>query len=45
MRAVNAGPPFVVSEAEVRRLLAPTFTIERAFTPLRSPRDARGASG
>jgi SAM-dependent methyltransferase len=42
LRAVNAGPPFVVSEAEVRRLFAPTFTIERAFAPLRSARGRQG---
>jgi len=42
LRAVNAGPPFVVSEAEVRRLFARTFTIERAFAPLRSARGRQG---
>jgi hypothetical protein len=42
MRAVSAGPPFVVSKAEVRRLLAPAFTIERALTPLRSARGRQG---
>ena len=42
MRAVSAGPPFVVSKAEVCRLLAPAFTIERAFTPLRSARGRLG---
>jgi SAM-dependent methyltransferase len=42
LHAVNAGPPFVVSEAEVRRLLAPSFTIERAFAPLRSARGRQG---
>lgn len=42
LRAVSAGPPFVVSEAEVRRLFAPTFTIERAFAPLRSARGRQG---
>jgi len=38
LRALTPGPPFVVSPAEVRRLLAPAFTIERAFVPLRSAR-------
>jgi SAM-dependent methyltransferase len=42
LRALTAGPPFVVSPTEVRRLLAPTFTIERAFTPLRSARGRQG---
>jgi hypothetical protein len=42
LRAVNAGPPFVLSKAEVRRLFAPTFTIERAFAPLRSARGRQG---
>jgi methyl halide transferase len=42
LRAINAGPPFVVSEVEVRRLLAPIFTIERAFAPLRSARGRQG---
>ena len=40
--AVSAGPPFVVSKAEVRRLFAPMFTIERAFTPLSSARGRQG---
>ena len=38
LRALMAGPPFPVSRSEVRRLLAPAFTIERAFVPLRSAR-------
>ena len=38
LRALTPGPPFVVSAAEVRRLLAPSFWIERAGPPLRSPR-------
>ena len=38
LRAQSAGPPFVVSPDEVRRLLAPAFRIERAFAPLRSAR-------
>ena len=42
LRAVTAGPPFVVSPDEVRRLLAPAFTIERAFSPLRSARGRQG---
>ena len=42
LRALTAGPPFVVSPAEVRRLLRPAFTIERAFAPLRSARGRQG---
>jgi len=42
LRAQTPGPPFVVSPAEVRRLLAPMFTIERAFAPLRSARGRQG---
>jgi len=42
LRALTPGPPFVVSPAEVRRLLAPAFTIERAFDPLRSARGRQG---
>ena len=42
LRAQSAGPPFQVSPAEVRRLLAPSFRIERAFAP---PRSARGRQG
>jgi len=42
LRAQTPGPPFVVSPAEVRRLLAPAFTIERAFAPLRSARGRQG---
>lgn len=38
----SAGPPFVVSQAEVRRLVAPAFTIERAFTPRASARGRLG---
>jgi len=42
LRALTPGPPFVVSPAEVRRLLTPAFTIERAFDPLRSARGRQG---
>jgi methyl halide transferase len=42
LRWLTAGPPFVVSQAEVRRLLAPAFTIERAFTPRVSARGREG---
>jgi hypothetical protein len=42
LRALTAGPPFPVSRAEVRRLLAPHFVIERAFPPLRSARGRQG---
>jgi methyl halide transferase len=42
LRALTPGPPFVVSAAEVQRLLAPAFTIERAFAPLRSARGRQG---
>ena len=42
LRAQSAGPPFTVSPAEVRRLLAPAFRIERAFAP---PRSVRGRQG
>ncbi|PYN05550.1 MAG: hypothetical protein DME02_19365 [Candidatus Rokuibacteriota bacterium] len=42
LRAQSAGPPFVVSPDEVRRLLAPAFRIERAFAPLRSARGRQG---
>ena len=42
LRAQTAGPPFKVSQAEVRRLLAPAFRIERAFPPLRSARGRQG---
>jgi methyl halide transferase len=38
LRAQTPGPPFKVSQAEVRRLLAPGFRVERAFPPLRSVR-------
>src|SRR5207248_9143419 len=41
LRALTPRPPFVVSPAEVRRLLAPAFTIERALYPLRSARGRR----
>jgi SAM-dependent methyltransferase len=34
MRRGGGGPPFPVSRAEVRRLLAPAFRIERAELPL-----------
>lgn len=42
LRTLTAGPPFPVSPAEVRRLLAPAFTIERAFAPLHSVRGRQG---
>ncbi len=38
LRASTAGPPFRVTEADVRRHFTPPFRIERAFRPLRSPR-------
>ena len=37
IRTGGAGPPFPVAKAEVRRLLSPSFRIERAAPPLRSP--------
>jgi methyl halide transferase len=42
MRAVTAGPPFVVPPAQARRLLARWFRIERAGPPIRSPRGRQG---
>jgi SAM-dependent methyltransferase len=42
VRRVSGGPPFPVSKAEVRRLLAPHFRIERASPPLRSVRPRQG---
>jgi methyl halide transferase len=42
LRAVNAGPPFVVTARDVRRLFTPPFRVERAFAPLRSPRPRLG---
>jgi hypothetical protein len=41
MRRRAAGPPFGVSEREVRRLFAPGFRIERAYAP-RSVRARQG---
>ena len=38
----GGNPPFPVSESEVRALLAPAFTIERAAPPLRSSTRRRG---
>jgi methyl halide transferase len=38
LRASTAGPPFRVTKADVRRHFTPPFRIERAFSPLRSPR-------
>lgn len=40
--ATGGGPPFPVSEAEVRRLLSPAFRIERAAPPFRSSSRRRG---
>src|SRR5207248_4413904 len=34
LRGAPAGPPFPVSQAEVRRRLAPYFRVERAFPPV-----------
>jgi hypothetical protein len=42
LRAVNAGPPFPVSRAELRRRFAPAFRFERAQPPLRSVRGRQG---
>lgn len=42
LRAVNAGPPFPVSRAEVRRRFASAFRVERAQPPLRSARARLG---
>jgi SAM-dependent methyltransferase len=42
LRSVSAGPPYPVSEAEIRRRLRPAFRIERAFPPLRSVRGRQG---
>jgi len=42
MRRVAAGPPFPVSEAEVRRRLGPRFRLERAQPPLRSAHRRQG---
>jgi len=36
VRRGGGGPPFPVAKAEVRRLLAPRFRIERALAPVRS---------
>jgi methyl halide transferase len=36
VRRGGAGPPFPVARGEVRRLLRPSFRIERALTPSRS---------
>jgi len=41
MRRRAAGPPFPVSEHEVRRLFAPGFRVERAYQP-RSVRPRQG---
>jgi len=38
VRRGGAGPPFPVARSEVRRLLHPSFRIERAFTPRSVPR-------
>ncbi len=42
LRTLTAGPPFPVTRAEVRRRLAPRFTVARAFAPLRSVRGRQG---
>ncbi|HEV8585474.1 MAG TPA: methyltransferase domain-containing protein [Methylomirabilota bacterium] len=42
LRAFTAGPPFALAPAEMRRVLAPWFRIERAAPPLRSPRGRQG---
>jgi len=42
LRTVAAGPPFPVSEDEIRRLFVPPFRIERAFAPVRSARGRQG---
>ena len=42
MRSRSAGPPFPVARAEVRRLFAPRFRLERAFPPIRSVRARQG---
>lgn len=36
------GPPYPVDPDEVRRLLAPAFSIEREFEPAQSPKPRRG---
>ena len=41
MRRRATGPPFAVSESEVRRLFAPGFRLERAYRP-RSVRPRQG---
>jgi cyclopropane fatty-acyl-phospholipid synthase-like methyltransferase len=41
LRRRAAGPPFAVSEREVRRLFAPRFRVERAYPP-RSVRARQG---
>jgi len=42
LRGAPAGPPFPVSQAEVKRRLAPHFRVERAFAPVRSARGRQG---
>lgn len=42
MSGIGGGPPFPVSEDEVRGLLAPAFRIEHAALPVRSSRGRRG---
>jgi SAM-dependent methyltransferase len=42
LRGAPAGPPFPVSQAEVKRRLPPHFRIERAFAPVRSARGRQG---
>jgi len=42
LRGAPTGPPFPVSEAEVRRRLTPRFRIERAFAPVHSARGRQG---
>ncbi len=36
------GPPYPVDRDEVHRLLAPSFSIERALEPAASPKPRRG---
>ena len=42
LRAGGGGPPFPVSEAEVRGLLTPAFTLVEAYTPVTSAPGRQG---